>query len=125
MKRVYHPYNVWEEHKHGMWRVISGEQAKEFIKRAAEFTGDAKLYGEWMMRVVQEWPISCEHNLTCSGMNKQAWIGHAACCLAIGCPEELTRLAWHTLSQEQQDEANAMADKAIAAWEELYAKNKT
>lgn len=108
-----------------MWRVISGEQAKEFIKRAAEFTGDAKLYGEWMMRVVQEWPISCEHNLTCSGMNKQAWIGHAACCLAIGCPEELTRLAWHTLSQEQQDEANAMADKAIAAWEELYAKNKT
>ena len=124
MKRVYHPFHLWEEHKHGMWRVISGEKADEHIARAIGFTGDALLYGLWMMRVIDEWPMSCEHNLTCLGMNRQAWIGHAACCLAIGCPEELTRLAWHRLTTQQQDEANEQADIAISTWEKRYAENK-
>jgi hypothetical protein len=74
-----------------------------------------------MLKAIDLWPVSCEHNLSCTGMNRQAWIGHAACCIATGCPEHITRLAWHTLTQKQQDEANAKADFAIKTWEERNA----
>jgi hypothetical protein len=120
MKRVYHPYNEWEEYHAGMWRDVSKTEEERFLKEAIEFTGDYKLYGSWMLKVVDEWPKSCEHNLSSTGMNRQAWIGHAACCLAIGCPEHITRHAWHVLTQDQQDKANLKADEAIALWESRY-----
>jgi hypothetical protein len=120
LSQIFHNYNDWEEFHAGMWRHVGGSERLEYLNKAIEFTGDAELYGSWMMRVVDEWPISCEQNLTCSSLNRQAWIGHAACCLAIGCPEDITRAAWRFLSQKQQDEANAMADKAIAEWERRH-----
>jgi len=115
--RIYHHYIYWEEHHAGMWRHISGKRAEEYLQRAISFTGDAELYGSYMMKVIDQWPKSCEQNLTCPSMNRQAWIGHAACCIAIGCPEEITRLAWHHLTQKQQDDANVKADEAIAEWQ--------
>lgn len=124
MRRIYHPWDRWEEHKHGMWRIVHGEERERLLAKAVEFTGDAELYGRWMMRVIEEWPYSCEHNLTCEEMNRQAWVGHAATCLAIGCPEDITRLAWHRLTQNQQDRANLKADAAIAAWERRHRESR-
>jgi hypothetical protein len=122
MRRIYHPYHVWEEYKFGMWRSVFGKEREEFLQKAFEFTSDANLYGRWMLRVIEEWPYSCEHNLSCTEMNRQAWIGHAAVCLAIGCPEDITRLAWHQLTIEQQDAANKKADEAIEQWEFKHGK---
>jgi hypothetical protein len=118
LKRTYHSYDKWEEYHAGMWKSIYGNDKDILLKKAIEFTGNAKLYGSYMVRVISEWPYSCEHNLTCSNMNRQAWIGHAACCLAIGCPEDITRIAWHHLSKNQQDAANLEADRAIKMWED-------
>jgi len=118
IRRVYHHYDQWEEYKHGMWRTANIEPG--MLEKAIAFTGDAELYGSHMRRVIVEWPISCEQNLTCKGMNRLAWVGHAACCLAIGCPEQLTRAAWHYLTQEQQDDANAQAANAVETWERRY-----
>ena len=120
MKQVFHHYKDWEEHHHGLWRKVSGAEKEEYLSKAVEFTGNTELYGDWMMKVISEWPVSCEQNLTCSSINRQAWVGHAACCLAIGCPEEVTRLAWWKLTDKQRDEANLKADEAIAKWEEDY-----
>lgn len=117
MKRIYHPYWNWEEYKAGMWRNVSALKAVSFLSAAVKFTGDAELYGSFMVRVANEWPISCEHNLTDISQNRRAWIGHAAACLAIGVPEHITRAAWGRLTQNQQDEANAKADEAIRYWE--------
>lgn len=103
-----------------MWKSVYGEDRDILIKRAIEFTSNAKLYGSFMMRIITEWPYSCEHNLTDTSMNRQAWIGHAACCLAIACPEDITRIAWHQLTKQQQDEANLEADNAIKKWEEKH-----
>lgn len=108
-----------------MWRNVHGSERKKYLEKAIEFTGNARLYGEYMMKAIEQWPMSCEHNLTDQSMNKQAWVGHAACCIALGCPEDITREAWHYLTQEQQDEANAMADLAIAKWQESYLRGKT
>jgi hypothetical protein len=117
MRQKYHHYKEWEDYKAGMWRKVPASEEARFLDEAIRFTGEAVEYGAAMLRVAKEWPIACEHNLTDTSQNRRAWIGHAAACIAINCPEYLTRQAWGYLSQKQQDEANAAADKAIAWWE--------
>jgi hypothetical protein len=122
MDRVYFSYDKWEDWHYGMWRNVYGLERNRLLGKAVEFTGNACKYGSFMLKVIREWPYSCLHNLSNVSMNRQAWIGHAACCLAINCPEDITRLAWHKLTQQQQDEANEQANKAIEQWEAQYYK---
>jgi hypothetical protein len=122
MKRVYHPYTEWEEIKYNMWGTV--EDKKLWLKKAIEFTGDYKLYGRWMMKVIDNWPISCENALTDNSINRRAWIGHAAVAYAIQCPENIVREAWSKLTDEQQLLANKKADRAIKVWEYNYLKSK-
>jgi len=118
IKRIYHPYDVWEETYSNMWGNVKNKEA--YLQVAIEFTGNAKLYGEHMKRVQREWKKSCEHNLSNTTQNRKAWIGHAACALAFGCPENIVREAWAHLSEQQQFDANEVADIAIAQWEKRH-----
>jgi len=120
IKQVWHPYWLWEEIKHNMW----GSTKEDLLQKAIDFTGDHKLYGSYMLRVTQEWPCSCEHNLT-ANQNRRAWIGHAAVALAFQCPEDIVRQAWWHLTDEQRELANKEAEKAIAKWETDYVQKKT
>lgn len=122
MKQIYHNYLKWEDV--GMWQSVPKDKGEELLIKAIDFTGDHKLYGSYMLKIIKEWPVSCEQNLTDNSINRRAWIGHAACFLALGCPEHITRQAWHYLTQEQQDKANAQADKAIVTWEQNQEKIK-
>lgn len=119
--RVYHPYWDWEEIDHNMWGAVTDR--KKAINSAIRFTGDHDLYGRFMMRVVNEWRVSCENALTDYSLNRKAWVGHAACALARGIPEDITRTAWGSLSDEQRILANQAADRAIQHWEHSYAKS--
>lgn len=119
MKRFYAPYTDWEDFKAGMWRKLSSNEEPEFLQAAIEFTGNAELYGKYMLQVLTDWPISTKHNFTNTGMNRRAWVGHAACQIAINCPEYIVRQAWSYLTEEQQIKANAVADIAIQQWELL------
>lgn len=123
MERIFHPYPVWEDYVNGMWRTVTKDEEARILPLAIEFTGDNTLYGAAMIRVVNEWPVSCEHNLTNVSQNRQAWLGHAACCLEFGWPEYLVRRAWHELTREQQDEANRKADYAIRLFEQKHNKS--
>jgi len=117
--RVFHHYEMWEEYQNGMWRSVSKEEEDKYFKEAVEFTGQADKYGHYMIEVIHKWPISCEQNLTNMSINRRAWIGHAACCLAFGCPEHIVRKAWWKLTDQQRKEANQQADMAITEWEEM------
>ena len=121
INRIYHPYWDWEENLFNMWGSVDNREF--YLKKAIEFTGDYKIYGESMMKVVSAWGKSCEHNLTNITQNRKAWLGHAACALAFKCPEDIVREAWGNLSTYQQTQANKMADKAIKFWERNHAKN--
>jgi hypothetical protein len=114
MKRIYHPISKWEEIEYGMWAEV--DDRKRFLEAAIAFTGDHIKYGGYMMRVVNEWTFSCENALTDPALNKKAWVGHAACALAIGCPEDITRQAWGFLTDEQRLLANKAAARAIRQW---------
>ena len=124
-KRVYHPYHLWEEYHAGMWIVTAGEKRKEHAKASADLMRDPEAFFQAMMKAVNDWPISCEVNLTASSINQRAWLGHAGCCIAAGSPEDCTRLGWHMLTEEEQDNANAAADRAIEEWARRYAEEKT
>lgn len=120
LKRVYHHYSKWEEASSGMWRRPTGNEREFHIQRCRDFMADTRGFRAAMLRAITEWPYSCEHNFTCNAMNRQAWLGHAACCIAIGCPEEPTRSAWWTLTQKQRDDADAAAAEVIELWEQRY-----
>jgi hypothetical protein len=117
INRIYHPYWLWEEASHNMWGSVQDRAL--YLDWAVEFTGNAELYGSWMIKVVNDWKYSCEHNLTNQTQNNQAWIGHAACAYANNCPEDIVRAAWSKLSEQQQIEANKKADQAIELWFEM------
>ena len=120
MNRVWHPYTIWEDYLAGMWRTLPKTQESIWVEIAITFTGNPLLYGKWMREVIVKWPIACEHNLTSEATNKLAWIGHSACCMATGCPEYITRLAWRELSNDQRDAANLQAEVALWLWNQGY-----
>ena len=116
LTRVYYRYDELEEFKCGMWRIVRGEDRKQFSMAAARLMIDAQKFKSFMLRALNEWPKSCAHNLTCEGMNRIAWLGHAGCCLGTGSPEEATRAGWYRLNQAQMDEANRVADEVLQYW---------
>lgn len=113
MKKVWHPYWLWEDYLAGMWSRLEKEGMME---QAIAFTGDHEAYGESMQIVVREWTYACQHNLTCTSMNRLAWIGHAACSLAHGLPEFVVRKAWWNLTELQRNLADCQAQKALDWW---------
>lgn len=123
VKRIYHHFEKCEEYKSNMWKPCPPVERDKYIAEAAALMIAHDDFYAAMMQAVTDWPRSCEANLTASSINHQAWLGHAGCAIAVGSPEDMTRLAWRTLTQEQQDLANAAADKAIANWREQHIKN--
>lgn len=119
--RVYRHVEEWEEVSANMWGEAT--DPRSMLEQAIAFTADHVAYGAFMHRVAEEWPVSCENALTDSSLNRKAWIGHAACALAIACPEDITRKAWGFLTDEQRLLANKAAERAILAWAERYAKS--
>ena len=116
----WHPFWRWEEVPYNMWG--NAKDKKSLLEEAIRFTGNAEQYGEWMLKVADMWMHSCEHHLTKLDTNRKAWIGHAAVAAAIRCPEDIVREAWGHLTKEQQDAANAAAQRAIDHWERKNAE---
>jgi hypothetical protein len=103
-----------------MWQTSLGIDKKEKISQCVAFMSDTDLFEACMMRVVTEWPISCEANLTNSGVNQVAWLGQAAAAIGIECPEDITKESWGYLPDSIKDKANAAAKKHIKQWKENY-----
>lgn len=124
MKKVWVRCELWEEMQYNMWGTV--ENRKEYLSKAIEFTGNHNLYGKYMNMVVDNWPNSCLNALTDDKLNQKAWIGHAACALAIQCPEYITREAWGYLTNVQREMANIQAKRAIERWnKDNYTESKS
>ena len=119
MNRIYHHYERLEEFHAGMWKRLTGDVRKSFIRQAADLMRDPVRFKVSMRQAFDLWPRSCEHNLTSLDSNRIAWLGHAGCCIETGSPEECTRVAWHTLTQEEQDEANRVAAEVLSVWDDM------
>lgn len=126
MKQVFHAAQTWEEYPAGMWRAVTNpEERQSYITASAALMKDLGAFLEAMLKAVDKWPISCEHQLTNQSINHQAWLGHAGCCIATNSPEDCTRLGWHTLNQAEQDAANLAANQAYEIWRGHYLRRIT
>ena len=119
MNRICHNYKKWEDWKAGMYSNAC-DNIKDTISDSLELLSSPTDLHEAMMRVCNEWVYSSEHNLTDISINRQAWLGQAACCFNHGCPEQYTRLAWWSLSEKQRNEANTVADIVIQYYERWH-----
>jgi len=116
MKRIFHPYWLWEDYKAGFYDNVSGEKKKEYIKKVLEMFNDKKLTKENMLFVVENWKYSCEHNLTNDSLNKIAYIGQSACSVYAGVPCTVTMECWSMLSEEVKQRSNKIALEVIEIW---------
>lgn len=117
--RRFHPWTAMEEYlpDGGMWAIINDSDTRARLAgAAADVMADPERFAESMRRALREWPRSVEVALTTPGMNHRAWLGHAGCFLAVGSPEDVTRIGWHQLDDGEQYAANAAADTVIREW---------
>lgn len=120
MKRIYHPYWEWEDYQHGMFNnggEYTEAEEEQLAHTAKELLSNQQEFYESALRMVTQWKKAAEQNLTNQNRNRQAWIGQATCCFKINIPERITKYGWRLMSPEQQNEANATADKIIKIWE--------
>jgi hypothetical protein len=120
IKQIFHPYSKWECGKNGMWEDVLGTKSEKMIELAVKFTSNHILYGEAMRKVIYTWKYSCENFLTDKNINRKAWLGHAACSLELNLPENIVRIAWKQLTDDQREKANLQAEKYIKEWEQNH-----
>jgi len=120
-ERIFHTYDKWECHKAGFYKSTLNELSHdECENKFIEIMTNEKLFNESLDKVINEWKYSCEHYLTNKAMNRIAWLGQAAVCIASGVPSRYSS-AWSKLSIEEQNKANLIANKYLNIWLE---KNK-
>ncbi len=122
MKRKFYHYEKWEDYKNGMFSSTNKIEREDQIKQAISILSNKKLCFKSMLKVINSWPIACEHNLTNLEQNRKAWLGQAACNIELKINEENTRLSWVRLTDEQRKKANSIADIVIKEWERKYEK---
>lgn len=121
MKKVYRHYTLWEDWKNGMYE---DKDDQELVRRAIVLLSTPKLLLLAMQKVTSVWTVSTEVNLSNRSRNRQAWMGQSACSLIYTVPENLTKEAWRSLTEDERTEANKIADQVIEEWEKEYLKGK-
>lgn len=114
MRRVWHPYWLWEDYERGLY--ADSETFDAHMDASAELLADPLTLEAAMRAAVDAYPYSAEHNLTASE-GRRSWLGQAACFYKHGSPEACTRVAWWTLTDEQRAAANEAADRVADDYE--------
>lgn len=115
--RIYHTHELWECYPAGFYetkppRGMTADQANEAYR---DFLQNLNSFEAGLQRVISEWKHSCEHYLSNESMNRIAWLGQAAMCIATGVPSGY-RGGFNQLSEGEQLAANQMALKWLNIW---------
>jgi ParB-like chromosome segregation protein Spo0J len=114
--RVFHTFDKWECVKAGFYATTKDGWTREQCEQAYfDLLTDCNEFESAARKVLEQWPMSCEHYLTNSAMNRLAWIGQASVCFKYGVPSQFSS-GWNLLSDEQQKGANAVALKVLNEW---------
>jgi hypothetical protein len=117
MERIYHRYELWECYKAGFFKNISGTQKDILSKKVLDLFNDNELTKDYMLKVINNWIYSSQHNLTNISLNRVAWLGQAACCVYAGIPYSITMENWRFVDTENQKTACDIAEKIIIEFE--------
>lgn len=115
-ERIWHPYWLWEDHKHGFYETSPKDMSKqEGEEKYVEFFTQEGLFEKTLIEVLEKWPYACEHNFTNPNLNKIAYAGQIAICYAWGIPGNC-RAGYSLLTKEQQVKNDKIAEKILKKW---------
>lgn len=109
--RKYHHYTKWEDFHN--WLYEFWDLTEEKREKCFELLTNLQVLEVYMKKVVDEWINSAEQQMTNPSRNKQAWLWQASCCMYCWANEDNVKEVWKMLTDEQQEEANLIADKVI------------
>lgn len=117
MERIFHTWDKWECYPAGFYeeRAPKGIADDEAVSAYADFLRDLPRFEAALDRILAEWPNSCEHYLSNERMNRIAWLGQAAMCIATGIPSRY-RTGYHLLSKDEKVRADEAALGALNRW---------
>lgn len=121
MERIFYHYSLWEDYHNGMYDECKYGRA-ERVQQAAQILGNPDICRKAMEKVIDEWKICVEFNLSNAEINRKAWLGQAACSCYANIHEDETREAWGLLTEEQRKKANSIANIIINKWLRQYEK---
>jgi len=122
MKRIFYPYNMWEDWQNGMYKT-KVDNYDYLSSQCIDLLSNPLLFFEIGTKMINDWKISAIVNLTNLEQNRKAWVGQSSCCYYAGVPEYITCESWMRLSEKQRKDANNIADKIIKNYERRI--NKT
>lgn len=117
MKRIYHPWDLWECYRAGFYESAppSNMTPEQALEAYATFLRDTSRFEGALDRVLEEWQYSCEHFLSNESLNRIAWLGQSSMCIATGVPARF-RAGFKLLTAEEQETANATAERTLTTW---------
>lgn len=93
--------------------------SEDALQAYTDFLSNLERFKAAMRKVMIEWPISCEQFLTNQNVNRIAWLGQSAMCIATGVPR-CFKAGFAGLSNPTKLAANALASRYLKAWEKEY-----
>jgi hypothetical protein len=115
MKRIYHPWTVWECYPAGMYSTTAEIGSEAALQAYAVFLHDTSRFERALQRVLAEWPLACEHFLSNESINRIAWLGQASMCIDTGIPA-CFRGGFKLLDNNARDIANRTAQIFLDRW---------
>lgn len=116
IKQIFHHFSLWEDNKKGFYDTVCDDYS-EHIQKSIKLLSNQEEFRKYALIVINEWVYSCEQNLTDPSLNKIAYIGQSACCLANNTPAFVTRNAWSYIDEIDQRLANETAKKILKEWQ--------
>jgi hypothetical protein len=117
MKQIYEHYQKWEDYNAGMYALHDIRDKDKLVFKSVKLLSDPNLFYETMQKLIIDWKVSTDVNLSNKNQNRRAWLGAAACFYKYKVPEYVVRIAWGLLNKEVQDKANRIANKIILEYE--------
>ncbi len=93
----------------------NGIARDDAVRMYADFLMDTDRFRLAADRVLNEWPVSCEHFLSNEGSNRIAWIGQASMAIETGIPSTY-KSGFNLLDDDQKSIANEVAREALVKW---------
>lgn len=109
------PYLDWEDYAAGMFSPVSPDLFELMLPDCINCMRTIDWH-DWMLKVVDQWPISAKYNLVTNAKNRRAWVGQSSMCLWMSFPCSVVKSAWWQLSPDRQRLANCAADRAISLY---------
>jgi len=115
IKQIFHHFSLWEDNKKGFYDTVCADYS-DHVQKSVKLLSDQEEFRKYAEKVIKEWVYSCEQNLTDPSLNKIAYIGQSACCMANNTPAFVTRNAWSYIDETDQRKANETAREILREW---------